>query len=172
MHLKYWKGISSLSSKWKAFLNILEISLATAALSHILLRLTFPIRPNSANWALRIPHGMAKMSPSSNCMHTTSLVTTFDFPGVDLVEEARLCLGAGKYDHDFPCSFHSFAWSHGERRMATEPWLQVIAHRKEVNDVHPKTSCKTVALPWEEKHNRLIKYQQPRVGKCVQNKPW
>ena len=48
-YLKYWKGISSSSSKWKAFLNILEISLATAALSHVLLRLTLPIRPNSAN---------------------------------------------------------------------------------------------------------------------------
>jgi len=55
--------------------------------------------------------------------------------------------------------------------MATERWLQVIVHQKEVNDVHPKTNCKTVALPREEKHNRLIKYQQSRVGKCVQNKP-
>lgn len=100
-YLKYWKGISSSSSKWKAILNILEISLATAALSHVLLRLTLPIRPNSANWALRVPRGMAKMSPSSNGMRTTSLVTTFDFPFVDLVEEAHLRLGAGKYDCDF-----------------------------------------------------------------------
>ena len=100
-YLKYWKGISSSSSKWKAFLNILEISLATAALSHVLLRLTLPIRPNSANWALRVPRGMAKISPSSNGRHTTSLVTTLDFACVDLVEEARLRLGAGKYDREF-----------------------------------------------------------------------
>ena len=94
-YLKHWKGISSSSSKWKAILNILNISLATAALSHVLLR------PNSANWALRVPRGMAKMSPSSKGIHNTSLVTTFDFPCVDLLEEAGLHLGAGKYGGEF-----------------------------------------------------------------------
>ena len=56
-YLKYWKGISSSSSKWKAILNILEISLATAALSRVLLRLTLPISaqlcqlsPSRSSW--------------------------------------------------------------------------------------------------------------------------
>ena len=100
-YLKYRKGISSLSSNLKAFLKILEISFATALLSQAVFKLTLPIRPNSANWALRPPRGMANISPSSYGMHTTSLVTIFDFPCTVLVEEPRLRFGAWKYCREF-----------------------------------------------------------------------
>lgn len=99
--LKYWKSISSLSPNLKAFLKILEISFATALLSQVVFRLTLPITPNSANSALRPPHGMANISPSSHGMHTTSLVTIFDFPCTVLVEEPRLRLGPWKCCRQF-----------------------------------------------------------------------
>ena len=39
--------------------------------------------------------------------------------------------------------------------MATGRWLQVIVHQKAVNDVRPKTNCKTVALPREESTHKI-----------------